>query len=315
MNGRIIRGIGGFYYVRTDESDGAAAEWKNSQKDGNTRNGAGSVKIYECKARGIFRKEKFRPLPGDYVELEVLDEAEQEGNIGRILPRKNALIRPAVANVDQALIIMAAASPQPNLNLMDRFLVMMEQQGVPCRICFKKKDLAEEVALEALRATYEPSGYPLYFTSAARQEGVEALRQLLEGKTTVVAGPSGVGKSSLINLLQDEVSMQTGEISRKIERGRHTTRHSELIRIRPGTEIVDTPGFSSIELMGMEKEELGSFFPEIARLEKECRFVGCAHRSEPGCRVKEGLEEGLVSTGRYANYCQMYEELKNRRKY
>ena len=291
MKGKIVKGIAGFYYVHVVESG-----------------------VYECKAKGIFRKEKIKPLVGDNVEIDVINESEKTGNITEILPRKNELIRPAVANIDQALIVFAVTSPKPHLNLLDRFLIMMESKSIPVTLCFNKKDLAEEEALEALRATYEPSGYPLYFTSAARQEGVEALRQLLEGKTTVVAGPSGVGKSSLINLLQDEVSMQTGEISRKIERGRHTTRHSELIRIRPGTEIVDTPGFSSIELMGMEKEELGSFFPEIARLEKECRFVGCAHRSEPGCRVKEGLEEGLVSTGRYANYCQMYEELKNRRK-
>lgn len=299
MRGRIIRGIAGFYYVQTESGCQGETEGK----------------VYECRAKGIFRKDKKKPLPGDYVELDVVNEEEAVGNIRQILPRSNELIRPAVANVDQALIIMAAASPQPNLNLLDRFLVVMEQQGVPGCICFNKKDLVDEEALEKLRKSYLACGYPLLFASAATGEGLEELKALLAGRTTTVAGPSGVGKSSLINRLQSSIRMETGEISAKIERGRHTTRHSEFIRISEGTYIVDTPGFSSIELYGMEKEELGGFFPEFAQWEPKCRFTGCAHRSEPGCAVKEALEDGRISRSRYDNYCQLYEELKDRRRY
>ena len=229
MRGRIIRGIAGFYYVAPDPSE---ADGTLRMADRGPVNG-----LYECRAKGIFRKDGKKPLPGDYVEFDITSEEEKEGNVSRILPRSSALIRPAVANVDQALIIMAAVSPQPNLNLMDRFLVTMEQQGIACCICFNKKDLADEKTCAVLFDSYRTSGYPVVFTSAVTGEGMPELQALLEGRTTTVAGPSGVGKSSLINELQDGVSMQTGEISR-IERGRHTTRHSELIRIRRGGRIV-----------------------------------------------------------------------------
>lgn len=292
MKGRIIRGIAGFYYVQVPLG-----------------------KIYECKAKGIFRKDKKKPLPGDFVEMDVLNEEKATGNIREILPRQNDLIRPAVANVDQALVIMAAASPQPNLNLLDRFLITMQQQNVPCCICFNKQDLVDEETKQALRQEYELAGYQVLFASAANGEGLEELHGILDGKTTTVAGPSGVGKSSLINCLQDNISMETGEISAKIERGKHTTRHSELICIHPGTYIVDTPGFSSIELYNMEKEELGAFFPEFVEYEPNCRFTGCAHLKEPDCGVKAAMEEGKVGRSRYENYCLLYEELKNRKKY
>ena len=310
MRGRIIRGIAGFYYVSPDPpADGGKGEDAGA-KEIPQRSGG----MYECRAKGIFRKDGKKPLPGDYVEFDITDEEEKEGNVHKILPRRSALIRPAVANVDQALVIMAAASPRPNLNLMDRFLVTMEQQGLSCCICFNKKDLADETVCRQLSDSYRAAGYPVVFTSAVTKEGLPELQRLLEGRTTTVAGPSGVGKSSLINTLQDGVSMQTGEISR-IERGRHTTRHSELIRIRPGTWIVDTPGFSSIELSGMEKEDLGRFFPEFAEWEPRCRFTGCAHINEPDCGVKEALLRGEISESRYENYCQLYAELKDRRKY
>ena len=309
MRGRIIRGIAGFYYVAPipAETGGTGGERAASEA-------SGPDILYECRAKGIFRKDKRKPLPGDFVEFDVTDEGEKEGNICRLLPRSSELIRPAVANVEQALVIMAAASPQPNLNLLDRFLVTMERQKISCCICFNKKDLADSGVLQALFDSYRFSGYPVVFTSAAAGEGIEELQSILKGRTTTVAGPSGVGKSSLINRLQDNVAMQTGEISR-IERGRHTTRHSELICIRPGTYIVDTPGFSSIELMGMEKEELGNCFPEFVRWEPECRFTGCAHINEPDCGVKEALARGEISSSRYENYCQMYQELKDHKKF
>lgn len=292
MQGKIIKGIAGFYYVHVI--------------------GAG---VYECKAKGIFRKEKIKPLVGDNVEIDVISEEEKTGNISRILERKNELIRPAVANIDQAMVIFAAAKPKPNFNLLDRFLIMMEQQQVDTVICFNKKDLATEEELQKLEETYQKCGYHILFTSAKKEEGLEEVKKVLEAKTTTVAGPSGVGKSSLINLLQPEIEMETGNISEKIERGKHTTRHSQLIHIKDNTYIMDTPGFSSLYLMGFEKEELKEYFKEFKEYEPECRFLGCSHIHEPDCGVKQALEEGKISRIRYENYVAMYEELKNVKKY
>lgn len=291
MKGKIIRGIGGFYYIHT------------------------GTEVYECKAKGIFRKDNLKPLPGDFVEIAVLDQEKKLGNIERILPRKNVLIRPAVANVDQALVIFALASPEPNFNLLDRFLVMMEKQGIYSVILFNKKDLVPDKAIEEVRARYAGSGYRTEFVCAVREEGVGLVRGLLKGKTTTVAGPSGVGKSSLINLLQQEQHMETGAVSEKIDRGRHTTRHTELLYVEEDTYILDTPGFSSLDLIGVEKEELGSYFPEIRKREGDCRFVGCAHLSEPDCAVRKALADGEISQSRYENYRLFYEELKAKRKY
>lgn len=292
MQGKIVKGIAGFYYVHVAESG-----------------------IYECKAKGAFRNQKVKPLVGDNVRLEVLDEEQKKGNIEEILPRKNELIRPAVANIDQALVIFAAAKPKPNFNLLDRFLILMQYQKVPAVVCFNKQDMVDVEELQLLKNTYESAGYQVIFTSAAKEEGIQAVRDLLKGKTTTVAGPSGVGKSSLINLLSPEAEMETGDISRKIERGKHTTRHSELFALDENTFICDTPGFSSIYLPEMEKEELGIYFPEIAEYEPFCRFQGCAHIHEPGCGVKEALEEKKISPIRYDNYKLLYEELKDKRRY
>lgn len=292
MQGKIVKGIAGFYYVHVAESG-----------------------IYECKAKGAFRNQKVKPLVGDNVRLEVLDEEQKKGNIEEILPRKNELIRPAVANIDQALVIFAAAKPKPNFNLLDRFLILMQYQKVPAVVCFNKQDMVDVEELQLLKNTYESAGYPVLFTSAAKEEGITAIRELLKGKTTTVAGPSGVGKSSLINLLSPEAEMETGDISRKIERGKHTTRHSELFTLDEDTFICDTPGFSFIYLPDMEKEELGIYFPEIAEYEPFCRFQGCAHIHEPGCGVKEALEEKKISPIRYDNYKLLYEELKDKRRY
>lgn len=292
MQGKIVKGIAGFYYVHVAESG-----------------------IYECKAKGAFRNQKVKPLVGDNVRLEVLDEEQKKGNIEEILPRKNELIRPAVANIDQALVIFAAAKPKPNFNLLDRFLILMQYQKVPAVVCFNKQDMVDAEELQLLKNTYESAGYQVIFTSAAKEEGIQAVRDLLKGKTTTVAGPSGVGKSSLINLLSPEAEMETGDISRKIERGKHTTRHSELFALDENTFICDTPGFSSIYLPDMEKEELGIYFPEIAEYEPFCRFQGCAHIHEPGCGVKEALEEKKISPIRYDNYKLLYEELKDKRRY
>mgnify|MGYP000205881090 FL=1 len=292
MQGKIVKGISGFYYVHVVESG-----------------------IYECKAKGIFRQQKMKPLVGDDVEIDIISEEKKTGNVAAILPRKNALIRPAVANVDQALLIFAAASPNPNFNLLDRFLVMMGRQDVPVILCFNKCDLITEEQQQEIASIYEASGCKILFVSAKKELGLKELQEILEGKTTTVAGPSGVGKSSLINLLAPEACMETGEISKKIERGRHTTRHAELIQLKGDGYIMDTPGFSSLYLPEMEKEELQDCYPEFVAFEPYCRFQGCSHISEPDCGVKEALSEGKIHPVRYENYCQLYGELKDRKKY
>lgn len=292
MHGKIIKGIAGFYYVHTTESG-----------------------TYECKAKGIFRKDKIKPLVGDNVIIDVINEEEKTGNLVEILPRKNVLVRPAVANVDQALVIFAISRPKPNFNLLDRFLIMMERQNVLSVICFNKMDIASEEEEQKLRTIYENCGCQVLFTSAAQEEGMENVRSRLRGKTSTVAGPSGVGKSSIINLLAPDVGMETGEISQKIDRGKHTTRHSQLIMLEEGTYIMDTPGFSSLYLQDLEKEELKDFFAEFKEYEPYCRFQGCAHINEPGCGVKAALEEGKISLSRYENYVELYNELKDKRRY
>ena len=292
MQGKIVKGISGFYYVYV----------------------AGTG-IYECKAKGAFRKQKIKPLVGDNVEIAVIDELEKKGNVENIFPRKNQLIRPAVANIDMALVIFAAAKPDPNFNLLDRFLCMMEYQNIPVTICFNKKDLVSQETIEQLKSIYEPAGYHVLFTSTKSGGGIEEVKSLLTGKTATVAGPSGVGKSSIINMLQDEVVMETGVISTKIERGKHTTRHSEIIPVMKDSFIMDTPGFSSMDVPGFEKEELWTCYPEFREYEPYCRFQGCSHINEPDCGVKSALEEGKISNVRYENYKLLYEELKNIRKF
>ena len=291
MQGKIVKGIAGFYYVNVDGI------------------------LYECKAKGVFRKDHRKPLVGDDVLLEVLDEEKKIGNVTELLPRKSELMRPAVANVDQGMVIFAMTSPAPNLNLLDRFLIMMDRQKLPCLICFNKMDLDDGKLMETYRSAYEKSGHPLLFISAKEGTGLKELRAFLEGKTTTVAGPSGVGKSSLINHLLGETAMETGSLSAKIDRGKHTTRHSELLRIDQDSFIFDTPGFSSLEVMDLEKEELAAYYEEFVPFEKYCRFGGCSHVTELVCGIKQAVETGEIPRIRYENYCQLYGELKNKRKY
>ena len=245
MKGKIIKGIAGFYYVHVEDALHSA--------DG----------IYECKAKGVFRKDHRKPLVGDDVEMEVIDEAQKKGNITELLSRHSELIRPAVANVDQALVIFAICKPQPNFNLLDRFLIMMQQQDIPCIICFNKQDIDTEGKKEDYRSIYEQAGFQTITVSAREKEGIDRLKDLLRGKTTTVAGPSGVGKSSLVNCLQSGIVMETGSISEKIERGKHTTRHSELISIAPDTYILDTRGSAPWDCSDWKKSSWRDFIPNL----------------------------------------------------
>ena len=291
MQGKIIRGIGGFYYINAGNS------------------------IYECKAKGSFRKDGIRPLVGDDCIIDILDEKNRLANITSILPRHSEIIRPAVANVDQAMIIFAISRPEPNFNLLDRFIIQISQKDLPCIIVINKMDLADDDQRREIEEAYVACGCRVVFTSVSNREGVEEIRKLIKGKTTTVAGPSGVGKSSMINLLQSAVKMQTGVLADKIDRGKHTTRHSELIPIDEDTYILDTPGFSSLNLFDVSTDTLKDYYYEFEDYAAECRFLDCKHISEPDCGVKKAVESGEVSRLRYENYLTLYRECKEKRKY
>lgn len=292
MTGKIIKGIAGSYYVHVVHSG-----------------------TYECKAKGIFRYKNIKPLVGDNVEIEVLDEDLKTGNIIDILDRDNELIRPAVANIDQALVVFALKSPVPNLNLLDRFLVMMETQNVESIICFNKIDLVNEAEIELLKSTYEQAGYKVLFVSASTGIGIDKVRNIIAGKTTAFAGPSGVGKSSMLNAIMPKANSKTGDISMKIQRGKHTTRHTEIFNVEDDTYLMDTPGFSSMYVCECEKEELRQYFPEIYEYEGECRYNGCVHINEPECMVKNMVSDGRIGKSRYENYILLYNEIKDKKRY
>lgn len=292
MTGKIIRGLAGFYYVHVE-----------------------NVGILECKAKGIFRKKSMKPLVGDNVTVDLLDEDNMLGSITEILPRKNSLIRPEVANVDQAMVIFAATVPKPNFNLLDRFMLMMKDKEVPVIICINKTDTAPEEILDEIAMNYQNSGCSMLLTSTVTGDGMEELKKAITGKTTVFAGPSGVGKSSVMNKVFPEASMEIGEISEKIKRGKHTTRHSEIFSLGDSTYLVDTPGFTSLEIPDIEKEDLRYYYKEFEPYEGTCKFLSCVHLHEPSCGVKEALEQGAISKIRYQNYLQIYEEIGQRKRY
>ncbi len=292
MTGKITKGIAGFYYVHGE--DGV---------------------LYECKAKGVFRKDGIKPLVGDDVGISVLDEEKKLGNLEEIMPRKSELLRPAAANIDLVLVVFAAAKPTPNFNLLDRFLIRMELEKIPVAIGFNKCELVTEAQLSAMKEVYISAGYPVYCFSVKEQTGLDELDILLKGKTTAFAGPSGVGKSSLMNYLCPQAEMETGDVSRKIERGRHTTRHAELFVLRQDSYVMDTPGFSSLYVNEIEAQDLWMYFPEMTEAEKECRFTGCCHMEEPDCGVKKRVASGEIAKQRYESYRQLYTELSNIKRY
>ncbi len=278
MTGIIVKGIGGFYYVRT--ADG---------------------REYECRARGIFRKDGIKPTVGDSVEFE-------NGSVLKIYDRRSYLIRPSVANIDNLIIVIAAANPSPDLMLTDKLTVAAEYSGITPIICINKTDIHDSSDIAGI---YKSAGYTVIMTSATENIGEEALRKVVKGKISAFAGLSGVGKSSILNLLSG-IDAQTGEISR-INRGKHTTRHVELFELDKDTYILDTPGFSSLalsDICDVKASELADYYPEFCKVSNNCRFKGCSHINEPDCGVKAYVSENSASATRYESYKELFGQLK-----
>lgn len=282
MEGVIVKAVGGFYFVRIGD------------------------RVYKCAIRGKIRRRLGQAMVGDMVRVRAM--GDDEGVVEEILPRRTQLLRPPVVNVDQAIIVFSTVQPDPSAALLDRFLVQVRAAGVAPAICFNKFDLLESGDLE-MAAHYEGTGFPVLKVSAKTGQGLAALRELMKDNINVLAGPSGVGKSSLLNALQPGLNLKTGDISRKLKRGKHTTRHVELISLIQGGLIVDTPGFSIVNLPPMRREELAACYPEFDNYAGGCRFNGCLHWREPGCAVKDAVRKGCLSMIRYQNYLNLLEEV------
>lgn len=288
VKGKIIRAISGFFYVQSKEN------------------------VWTCKAKGVFRSVKLKPIVGDDVEFEIVDEGRKEGNLSSVLKRRNILIRPEVSNVDQAMVVFALRDPDPNMNLLDRFLIHMGQQSIPVILFLNKSDLDQAGLGAAYQSIYENAGCDVIVGSNGDAETMFKVRERLQGKTTVLAGPSGVGKSSLLLQLDASANAKVGELSAKIRRGKQTTRHSELFTIGPDTYLLDTPGFTSLYVQKLASKDLQLYYREFDPYVPDCRFTGCSHISEPPeyCRVKRAVEEGSIPRLRYDNYVQIYHEIK-----
>jgi ribosome biogenesis GTPase len=285
-SGIITKGIGGFYYVSSQEG------------------------TYECKARGIFRKNEMTPLTGDRVTFSILDPVLKKGSLDRIHDRSSLLARPAVANVNQLIAVIAAKIPEPDLMLLDKLLVNSEVNGMKAVVCINKIDLDTQDKRRGLTNAYSCAGYQVLETSSVESAGFDELKAVLSGRISVFAGQSGVGKSTLLNMVMNTMVMKTGILSGKIERGKHTTRHTELIEIENGGYVVDTPGFSSFELSGIGRIKLQQYYPEFGEFIHACRFSGCSHLNEPDCAVKQAVAEGLIDEGRYCRYVELFAILK-----
>lgn len=285
LEGIIIKGIGGFYYIDTDKG------------------------VYECRARGIFRKDKITPLVGDHVKMSIVDEENKKGVLEEIEKRDTELVRPPIANVNKAIIVFAIKNPNPNLSLLDRFIVLAEREYLEIVIVLTKSDLATDEELEKLENIYEVSGYKVIPVSNNKELNIDKVKEELKGNIVVFAGPSGVGKSTLLNNIDSKFQLQTGEVSDKIKRGKHTTRHAELLKLECGGMVADTPGFSSLTLDDIEENELKDYFIEFENFSDECKFGGrCMHENEPSCGVKNAVKENKISKERYESYLQLLNE-------
>ena len=284
MQGQLKKALSGFYYI---------------QHEGN---------LYQTRARGNFRKRKVKPLVGDFVEFE--STSLTDGYLLEIFPRKNELVRPPVANVDQVIVVASLVEPDFSYHLLDRFLVSLEQKQIEPVIYLSKVDLlVETTLLEEIKATYHLAGYRVIIGD---EDGLNQVKALLKNRLTVLAGQSGAGKSTLLNQLVPGLALETGEISEALNRGKHTTRHVELIDVAKGL-VADTPGFSSIDFFDLEVTDLPKMFPEFVVLQDMCRFRECSHTHEPNCAVKAALAEGKIAQTRYDNYLLFLQELKNQR--
>ncbi|SDW01972.1 ribosome biogenesis GTPase [Marininema mesophilum] len=289
--GRIVKAISGFYYVRTPKAD------------------------IQCRARGVFKKRKWSPLVGDLVTFEETENGE--GWVTDIHPRKTELIRPPIANVEQAVVVGSLRQPELSFDLLDRFLVHAEREGLEILICLSKVDLVDDPKklIDRVRGIYDPAGYPILTTSVEKDTGIDELKKELSGKLSVFAGQSGVGKSSLLNSILPSLGLETGEVSRKLGRGRHTTRQIELLDLPGSGQVADTPGFSQLSFTGMEETELSACFPEIALRAPRCKFRSCLHKNEPSCAVLEACDKGEIDKGRHQRYLQFLEEINDNRRY
>ncbi|NMM65639.1 ribosome small subunit-dependent GTPase A [Clostridium sp. P21] len=285
MEGTIVKGIAGFYYIKTDKD------------------------IVECKARGKFRHNELTPMVGDKVEIAIKNG---KGVINKICPRINKLIRPSVANVTQALVVFALKSPEINEELLNKFLLNCEYNNLKVIVCFNKLDLALQEKTNEIVEMIKSAGYETMFLKAKEGYGIDLIREKLQDNVTVLCGPSGVGKSTILNAIMGKEVMATGEISERLRRGKHTTRHSELIDIGDGF-LVDTPGFSSLEIELISKEELQQCFPEFDSYIGGCKFSGCSHYKEPGCAVKKAVEQKEINEKRYKFYIKALEEIIERK--
>lgn len=290
MKGTIVKGIAGFYYVKTGEE------------------------LYQCRARGVFKKEGVTPAVGDEVIFEPGRGEEDDGVVAEILPRKNRFIRPPIANVDCFAIVMAAAHPKPNLAVADKFLIMAEKSNTEAVFCLNKMDLAKNDLIRQIRQRYKDA-YPVVCLSSTQKQGLEELKERIQGKRTALAGPSGVGKSTILNALKPEAEAQTGLVSHKTKRGKHTTRHCELFDLGDGTMLFDTPGFTSFEILEAEEEELQHLYPELRPFIGSCRYDNCRHLKEPDCAVRQAAEEGRIPMERYESYKAHLEEIQAKNRY
>lgn len=289
--GRLIKGIGGFYYVDV------------------------KGEIFECKPRGLFRKKRIVPVIGDHVKISILDNENKKGVIEEIEVRHNELVRPSVSNVDQIIIVFAVAQPTPLFPLLDRFLVLAESQKLEIIICLNKIDLLDEDEYKKIIDIYFTVSYKIILTSGIQCEGIDELSKELKDKTTVFAGPSGVGKSTLLNCIHPGLQLETGKVSLKTGRGKHITRHAELINIGENSWVVDTPGFSSLAIDSIDEEDLHYYFPEFMLYIDTCRFNSCRHINEPDCGIKGAVESGKISQQRYDSYVQLIDEIRKSRRY